>query len=112
MKPAAWLINISRGPVVDEGALIDALEKGRLGGAALDVFEEEPLSPGSPLFFLPNVLLSPHVAGITRESLGRIGELATEQTLTLLAGRMPRYLVNREAEAALRARLAHLLTCA
>lgn len=62
MKPDAVLINTSRGPVVDEAALIEALQEGRLGGAALDVFEQEPLPRTSPLRYMPNVLLAPHNA--------------------------------------------------
>jgi phosphoglycerate dehydrogenase-like enzyme len=63
MRPAARFVNIGRGTTVDEGALIDALREGRLSGAALDVFEREPLPPESPLWELPNVIVSPHLAG-------------------------------------------------
>jgi phosphoglycerate dehydrogenase-like enzyme len=63
MKRDAWFLNISRGPVVDEQALILALESGTIAGAALDVFEEEPLPPDSPLWRMPNVLITPHVSG-------------------------------------------------
>ena len=62
MKRTAVLVNVGRGPVVDEGALVEALETGRIRGAALDVFETEPLPAESPLWRLPNVLLSPHCA--------------------------------------------------
>jgi phosphoglycerate dehydrogenase-like enzyme len=62
MKPTAVLVNVGRGPTVDEGALVEALQAGRIRGAALDVFEAEPLPPGHPLWRLPNVLLSPHCA--------------------------------------------------
>jgi len=65
MKPQAWLINIARGPIVDQEALIDALREERIGGAALDVFAEEPLPEDSPLWELPNVILTPHNAGST-----------------------------------------------
>jgi glyoxylate/hydroxypyruvate reductase A len=65
MKSSAWIVNVARGSVIDEDALADALRDGRLGGAALDVFREEPLPRTSPLWSLPNVLLSPHVAGLT-----------------------------------------------
>lgn len=64
MKPDVFLINTSRGPVIDESALIEALEEKRIGGAGLDVFENEPLSPDSPLRKLDNVILTPHTAGM------------------------------------------------
>jgi phosphoglycerate dehydrogenase-like enzyme len=65
MKPTAVIINVGRGPVIVESALIEALEQGRIRGAALDVFETEPLPPGHPFYRLPNVLLSPHSADHT-----------------------------------------------
>lgn len=71
MKPTAVLINVSRGPIVDEAALIDALQEQRIGGAALDVFETEPLAPDHPLWSLDNVLISPHSADHTPDSHDR-----------------------------------------
>ena len=71
MKPTAVLINIGRGPVVDEEALIGALEQSRIRGAALDVFDVEPLPPGHPFYRLDNVLLSPHSADRTADSKER-----------------------------------------
>jgi phosphoglycerate dehydrogenase-like enzyme len=65
MKPSGVLINVGRGPVVDEAALVAALQEGRIRGAALDVFDKEPLSPEHPFYRLENVLLSPHCADNT-----------------------------------------------
>ncbi len=86
MKPGAFLINVSRGAVVDEAALVRALEGGRLGGAALDVFEREPLPPGSPLWGLPNVIVTPHNAGGIREHAERATLLFCENLARWLAG--------------------------
>lgn len=105
MKPDAFLINVARGAVIDEAALIDALKENRLAGAALDVFQEQPLPETSPLRAMPNVILSSHVAGITDESMHRMGQLAAEQTLALINGQLPQHLVNTEAQAAILARL-------
>ena len=69
MKPSAILINTARGAIVDEDALLNALQSGRIAGAGLDVFTEEPLPPGAPIFDAPNVVISPHCAGITPEAL-------------------------------------------
>ena len=87
MKTEAVLINSARGGVVDEAAVADALRSGRLGGAALDVFEDEPLKAGSPLADCPNLLLTPHIAGVTRESNVRVSMLIAEQVAAALAAR-------------------------
>jgi glyoxylate/hydroxypyruvate reductase len=63
LRPHAWLVNIARGPIVDEQALIGSLESRRIGGAILDVFDEEPLPPGHPLWGLPNTVITPHISG-------------------------------------------------
>lgn len=86
MKPTAVLINVGRGPVVNEAALIRALEKGRIRGAALDVFEREPLPPEHPFYGLPNVLLSPHCADHTPGWLDRAMDLFLENLARFLRG--------------------------
>lgn len=80
MKPAAWLINVGRGPVVQEEALIDALRSKRIAGAMLDVYEHYRLEPGHPLFSFDNVILTPHLAAVTRESRARASVRSTWST--------------------------------
>lgn len=87
MRPGAILVNTSRGGIVDEAALASALHAGRLGGAALDVFEHEPLPAGSPLAGAPRLLLTPHIAGLTSESNARVSMLIAERVLAALARR-------------------------
>jgi D-3-phosphoglycerate dehydrogenase len=86
MKPAAYLVNAARGGVVDEGALAAALRSGRLAGAALDVFEEEPVAPDSPLLALGNVIAVPHLGAATREAQTRVGIEICEAVRDALVG--------------------------
>lgn len=104
LKHGARIVNVARGPVIDEPALVAALRSGRLAGAALDVFAEQPLPADSPLRSLPNVLLSSHLAGITQESMRRMSEGVAEQLLQMLHGHLPRHFVNPEAREAILAR--------
>ncbi len=86
MKPSALLVNVARGAVVEEAALAQALHERRIAGAALDVFEQQPLAPDHPFLQLGNVLLTPHVAGLTVESTRRMSDGAADEVLRLLRG--------------------------
>lgn len=96
MRPTAVLVNASRGGVVDETALADALRSGRLAAAGLDVFAEEPPFD-SELLDLPNVIVTPHVAGISHRSISVMNEMATRSVIAVLSGEMPPNVVNRPA---------------
>jgi D-3-phosphoglycerate dehydrogenase len=89
LRPEAYLINTSRGAVIDESALVEALHQQRLAGAALDVFEEEPLPVGHPVALAPATLLSPHVGGMTHEALDRVSLRTARNVLALLEGKEP-----------------------
>jgi D-3-phosphoglycerate dehydrogenase len=104
MKPGAILVNVARGPVVDEEALVAALRSGHLAGAALDVFDTQPLPPDHPLLSLETVILTPHMAGITEESMMRMGVGAAGEAIRVLGGELPVNLRNPEAVAAYRRR--------
>jgi phosphoglycerate dehydrogenase-like enzyme len=97
MKPTAWLVNVGRGPVVQETALVEALRERRIAGAMLDVYEHYRLSPGHPLLALDNVILTPHLSGMTRESRARMSVAAAEEMLRMLAGEPPKNFVNPES---------------
>lgn len=97
MKPGAFFVNVGRGPVVDEKALVKALKKGWIAGAGLDVFETEPLPEDSPLWKLDNVLLSPHVAGFTSAYDERATDLFAENVRRYLTGETLLNVVDREA---------------
>lgn len=92
MKPDAYLINTSRGPIVDQEALIDAVTSGAIAGAALDVFDEEPLPAGHPLLDAPNLLLTPHLGYVTRESYEVFYRQTVEAIEAFLAGKPVREL--------------------
>lgn len=94
MKPDALLINTGRGTVIDEPALAEALAAGRIAGAGLDVFAEEPLPASSPLIGLGNVVLTPHVGGSTEAALYRAATRLADEVLTVLEGARPDHLVN------------------
>ncbi len=86
MKPTAYLINTARGGIIVEAALYDALVSGKLAGAGLDVFEQEPPPKGHSLFALPNVIMAPHMAGVTREAVDRMSEQTARNLLSALDG--------------------------
>jgi D-3-phosphoglycerate dehydrogenase / 2-oxoglutarate reductase len=96
MKPTAFLINTSRGGIVDEQALAEALKAGRLGGAALDVLSVEPPPPDHPLRQAPNIILTPHLAFYSRESVIELQTKAAEEVARALKGEPPRSPVNPE----------------
>lgn len=96
MRRNAVLVNVSRGPVVDETAITQALVHRRIRGAALDVFDKQPLATDHPLMALDNVVLTPHQAGLTVEAVERTSRGAAEETVRLLKGEKPVNLVNPE----------------
>ena len=106
MKPTAYLVNTSRGGVVDEAALYQALKKGRIAGAALDAFQKEPLPPESPLRELDNVILTPHLIGHTEEAIHAIPPTAVENVERILRGKLPLFITNPEVVPRWRERLA------
>jgi D-3-phosphoglycerate dehydrogenase len=96
MKPGAFLINTARGDLIDDTALLDALHAGRIGGAALDVFEPEPLPDDHPFRTAPRLFLTPHTGGGTEESARRMSMESAEDALRVLRGEKPSHLVNPE----------------
>ena len=111
MKPTAYLVNVGRGGLIDEAALLASLEAGRLGGAGLDVWEQEPPDPAGPLLAMPNVVGTAHALARTHEALARICEQVVFNTQAALAGRPMRDVLNPEAQGRnsmnLRQRLRH-----
>lgn len=96
MRPGSILVNTSRGPVVDEVALVEALADGHLGGAGLDVYDPQPPAPDNPLLQFDQVVLTPHVASFTDEGRRRMGLTVVEDVLRVLRGEQPEYLANPE----------------
>ena len=94
MKRSAYLINTSRGPVIDQSALEHALENKHIAGAALDVFDVEPPDLSTPLFKLPNLVATPHAAFWSEEALHELRFRTTQQVVDLLSGRTPEHVVN------------------
>jgi len=95
LRPTAFVVNVSRGPVIVTSALEAALREGRLRGAALDVFDEEPLPSSSTLWTTPNLIVTPHVAGLVPDHLGRIVRLFLENLELVERGERPRTEVDR-----------------
>jgi D-3-phosphoglycerate dehydrogenase len=93
MRPGALLVNGARGAVVDGEALVDALRSGHLGGAGLDVFEQEPLPAGHPLLAIDNVVLTPHNADATPEGNDSLNRVAVDNVIAFLEGR-PQNVIN------------------
>jgi phosphoglycerate dehydrogenase-like enzyme len=96
MKPEAVLINTARGPIVDQTALTKALQSKAIRGAALDVFEKEPLEPDSPLIGLDNVILTSHSVAWTEELFRDMGRIDCEGALAIRVGKVPQDVVNRD----------------
>ena len=94
MKPGAFLINTSRGEVVQEAALVDALKNQKIAGAGLDVFENEPPDVGNPLFQMQNVIATPHSAALTKEVVAQLAQGSAENVLNVLGGKPPSYSPN------------------
>ena len=97
MKPGAFLVNTSRGRVVQQDALVRALAGRWIAGAALDVYEDEPVGPGDPLLALDNLLLTPHVAGLSAEAVAGMSLSTARQVLQALAGQRPAHLLDPQA---------------
>ena len=94
MKPEAVLVNCARGSVIDEDALVEALQTKKIAGAAMDAFQNEPLPADHPFVSMENVILSPHAAALTSETAARAAMEACSQAKDLLEGRMPPYVYN------------------
>ena len=96
MKHGAFIVNTARGELIDEEALREALEKGRLAGAALDCFRKEPPAPDHPLLRLPQVIATPHTGSHTDEATNAMGWMSLKACLAVLGGEKPAHVVNPE----------------
>jgi len=96
MRSTAYFVNVARGPIVDESALIDALEAKRIAGAALDVFEQEPIAPTNPLLAMDNVILTPHSLCWTDECFHNMASTGLQSIVDALNGRRPEFVVNSD----------------
>jgi D-3-phosphoglycerate dehydrogenase len=94
LKPTAYLINASRGPIIDEDALLEVLREGRIAGAGLDVYDVEPIPYPHPLLELENVVLTPHIASFTEDGLRKMGVIVAQQVLMALSGERPQFVAN------------------
>ena len=94
MKPSAILINVGRGPLVDEAALAEAVRSKKLSAAATDVFSKEPPLKDNPLFGIENIILTPHLAGSTLEAGARVMGMATDNLARIMKGEQPIWIVN------------------
>ena len=99
MKEGVFLVNTSRGPIIDEAALVGALRAGKLWGVGLDVFEEEPLPVDSPLREFDNVTFTPHVSANSEESVADLYRIGSQIAIDVYQGRWPEGVVNPEVEA-------------
>jgi len=97
MKPTAFFINVARGPIVDEPALLEALRAGRIAGAGLDVFEQEPVDPQNPLLRMENVIVTPHALCWTDECFDAIARSGLQGVVDFSLGRRPAHIVNPQA---------------
>jgi D-3-phosphoglycerate dehydrogenase len=96
MKPSAYFINVARGPIVDEAALIKTMQEGRIAGAATDVFEQEPVDPANPLLAMDNVIVTPHSLCWTDECFHNMASIGLKSIVDALSGTRPEFVVNPE----------------
>ena len=97
MKKTAFLVNCARGPIVDQNALVDALRQRAIAGAAIDVYEREPVSPEHPLLKLKNVIATPHIAGVTYDVRVKAMDALFDDVVSVLTGKAPKNCVNPRA---------------